>query len=478
VDIDIGTALGLGRAAFARGDHAEAEAHFRAAYAAGQDDAEVHHHLAFLARGRDDLEEAAARYEDALELEPSDAHLHNNLAEVRRAQGRPAEAAALFQRALALAPDSPPVAANLGSLLLAMARPDLALPHLEYAASVAPGDIQVQSDRAVCLCSLNRYADALPVYREMYRHKPDHNDARYLESLALLALGDFENGWRKHESRWYARLGQPLRRAVQGPSWLGDDDLSGQAILVHAEQGHGDTIQYLRYVPLLRRRAARVLLEVQPALKALLDGTPDVFARGEALPDHTAHCSFMSLPRAFRTMPDTIPADVPYLSVPPAALARWRERLGPGDGRRRIAVAWTGASAVWNRSIPLRLLVPLLQRPDCAFHVVQTDMEPGDREILRGLPGVADHSQALDSFADSAAIVALMDLVVTVDTALGHLAGALAKPVWTMLPFGAEYRWRTEGTDSAWYPTMRLFRQPALNDWASVTGAVQAALSA
>lgn len=476
--MDIGTVLDLGRAAFARGDRAEAESHFRAAYLAGQTDVEVQHHLGFLARARDDLDEAAARYEDALEQDPGDAHLHNNLGEVFRAQGRMAEAAALFQRARALAPDQGPIAANLGSLLLAMARPDLALPHLEFAAALAPDNIQVQADRAVCLCSLNRYADSLAIYRTMYRHKPDHNDARYLEALALLALGDFENGWRKHEARWYAHLGQPLRRRMPGPYWLGDDDLAGQTLLVHAEQGHGDTIQYLRYVPMLRERAARVVLEVQPALKALLEGTPDVFARGEALPGYTAQCSFMSLPRAFRTTADSIPAEVPYLSVPPSALSRWRERLGPGDGRRRVAVAWTGASAVWNRSMPLRFLAPLLRRPDCAFHVVQTDMEPGDRDMLRDMPWVNDHSQALDNFADSAAVVALMDLVITVDTALGHLAGALAKPVWTMLPFGAEYRWRTQGATSAWYPTMRLFRQPALSDWPAVINAVQAALDA
>jgi ADP-heptose:LPS heptosyltransferase len=189
-------------------------------------------------------------------------------------------------------------------------------------------------------------------------------------------------------------------------------------------------------------------------------------------------CSFMSLPRAFRTNRDTIPATVPYLSVPPYRLEAWRERLGKPDGRRRVAVAWTGASAVWNRNIPLERLAPLLRRDDCAFHIVQTDMEPGDREILRTLPHMDDHSRDLADFADTAAIVALMDLVITVDTVLGHIGGALARPVWAMLPFGAEYRWLTAGTTSAWYPTMRLFRQPALNDWHSVVAAVQAALDA
>jgi tetratricopeptide (TPR) repeat protein len=477
VDIDVATALDLGRAAFARGDHAASEAHFRHALAAGHDDADLHHHLGYLARERGDTDEAAARYADALHRAPADAHLHNNLAEVRRSQGRLAEAMALFQRARALAPQLVPIAANLGSALLAAKRPDLALPHLEHAASRDPAQLQVQADRAVCLCSLNRYEEAVPVYREMYRQKPSSNDARYLESLALLALGDFENGWRKHEARWYAHLGQPMRRVLPGPHWLGHDDPAGRTVLVHAEQGFGDTVQYLRYIPMLRDRAANVILEVQPALKPLLDGTPDVYARGEALPAYDLHCSFMSLPRAFRTTGDTIPASVPYIAVPQARLQCWRERLGAPDGRRRVAVAWTGASAVWNRSIPLEILAPLLRREDCEFHIVQTDMEPGDREILATLPHLIDHSQDLGDFADTAAIVALTDLVVTVDTVLGHLGGALAKPVWTMLPFGAEYRWRTAGTTSAWYPTMRLFRQPALNDWPAVIAAVQAALA-
>jgi hypothetical protein len=294
----------------------------------------------------------------------------------------------------------------------------------------------------------------------------------------LLALGDFERGWRKHEARWYAQLGQPMRRHLPGAYWHGQFDLKGQTVLVHAEQGHGDTIQYLRYLSMLCHIAGKVVLEVQPALKALMQGTPNVYARGEALPPYSAQCSFMSLPYAFRTTPRSIPNAVPYLTALPDRVDAWRERLGPPDGRRRVAVAWTGASAVWNRSIPLHLLAPLLDRPDCAFHIVQTDMEPNDRATLQQMPGIYDHSLALGDFADSAAVVSLMDLVITVDTALCHLAGALGKPVWTMLPFGAEYRWRTQGATSAWYPTMRLFRQPALNDWGGVVAAVQTALSA
>ena len=452
--------------------------HLRAALAAGHDDVEIHHHLAFLARGRDDLDEAADRYSDALEHDPADARLHNNLAEARRAQGRFAESVALYRRALALDPDSAAIAANLGAVLLAIKRPDLALPVLEQAAERDPRELRAFSDLAICLCSLNRYKDALPVYRHIYETQPNANDARYLEALALLALGDFENGWRKHEVRWFCHLGQAMRRPRSGPQWLGEDDLTGRTILVHAEQGYGDTVQYLRFIPRLRECAGRVILEVQPLLKPLLADQPDVFGRGEELPDHDVQCSFMSLPRAFRLTPDTIPATVPYLSVAPERIAAWRDRLGQADGRQRVGIAWTGTSTTWNRSIPLPLLAPLLRRKDCEFHIIQTEMEPGDRATLDGMPHLIDHSRELTDFADTAALVTLMDRIITVDTVLAHLGGALAKPTWTMLPFGAEYRWRTSGQDSAWYPTMRLFRQPALLAWPLVVDAINDALSA
>ena len=467
-----------GQAAFAQADYPAAEAHFHDALEAGRDDADLHHHLGYIARTRGDLNEAAARYSDALRHAPLDVHLHNNLGETRRAQGHAAEAAALFRRGLALSPDAAPIAANLGSLLVAMQRPDLALPHLEHSAMLDPSQIQVHSDIAVCLCSLNRYDEALPVYRRIYEIQPSANDARYLEALALLALGDFENGWRKHEVRWYAHLGQPMRRIVPGPAWLGDEDLTGRTILVHAEQGHGDTVHFLRYLPLLQARAAKVILEVQPALKPLLAGIPNVHAFGEDRPPYDLQCSLMSLPRAFRTTPDTIPATIPYLTVPPASLSKWRDTLGPPNRRRRIAIAWTGASSVWNRSIPLPLLEPLFARADCEFHIVQTTMEPDDRATLERLPHLIDHSAGLADFADTAAIVASMDMVISVDTVLAHLGGALGKPTWTMLPFGAEYRWLTAGSTSAWYPGMRLFRQPELFGWKQVVAAIDAALSA
>lgn len=468
VDINIETAMDLGRAALGRGDTDTAEAHFRDALGAGCTDSELYHHLGYIARQRDDLDAAAAHYGMALEQKPRDIQILNNLGETRRAQGFKAEAIALYRRARALAPEEPMIAANLGSVLLSVGRPDLALPHLEYAASLDRNHLQCRFDIAICLCSSNRYHESLAVYREIYEIEPARNEARYLEALAHLALGDLELGYRKHEVRWYSRLGEPLRRIAPGPYWLGEEDLTGQTILVHAEQGLGDTIMLMRYIPMLRERGATVVIETHAPLKPLLEPTEIVFCRGEDSPPYQYHISFMSLPRAFRTVDATIPNKVPYLKAPKKYLAKWRKKLGKANGKRRIAVAWTGASDVWNRAIPLACLEPLFALEDCEFHVVQTKMERGDLELLAEWTHVVNHADELVDFGDSAAIVQLMDMVITVDTALAHLGGALAKPTWTMLPFGAEYRWRTHGETTKWYPTMRLFRQPELFAWPEV----------
>jgi len=310
--------------------------------------------------------------------------------------------------------------------------------------------------------------------------QPGNANARYLEALALLALGDFRRGWTRHETRWYSTLGRDRRRSFPQPYWLGDEDLAGRTILLHAEQGMGDTLHFVRYVPDVVRLGGRVLLEVHAELQPLLAGLPDVagvFARGDDLPPFDLHCSLMSLPRVFRTELATIPAAVPYLPAPEDRVATWRARLGEPDGRLRIALAWTGsANGPWNRDMGLKPLLPLLQRTDCTFHVAQVEISDADRALLATLPQLVDHSAALTDFAETAGLLAQMDLAISVDTALAHLAGALARPVWTLLPLGADYRWMLQRSDSPWYPTMRLFRQPRLNDWAAVVAAVGAAL--
>lgn len=471
----------LGHAAFTRGELAAAEGHFRAALAAGEDRADVRDFLGYFARRRGAVEEAGDHYAAALAHAPADAAICNNLGDVRRAQNRIGEAIALFRRAATLAPDRAEIHANLGAVLLESRRPDLALPHLQRALERQPDLMTAHDQIAMALCALNRYQEALPHYRAIQRAMPSNNDSRYLESLALLALGDFANGWRKHEARYYGQLGRGHRTSLPEPAWLGEDDIAGRTILLHAEQGFGDTCQFVRYVPMVAARGGRVRLVVQKPLHSLLDGFPDVdivVGYGDPLPDFELQCSLMSLPRAFRTELASIPQNVPYIHASPDRVVAWARCLGPPDGRRRIALAWSGSDSVWNRAIPLAKLAPLLSRPECVFHAVQTEIRPADRDMLTHWPNIVDHSATLRDFADTAALLTLMDQVLTVDTVLAHLAGAMALPVWTMLPLGADYRWLTHGGTSPWYPTMRLFRQPAFQDWDSVVEAVARALDA
>lgn len=474
------TLVDLGRSAFQRGDMQEAEVLFRRAHAGGRNDAELLYFLGYLARLRDDLADAGNFYAAALARSPTDPQLHNNLAEVRRAQGRDAEAIALYRRGTRLDPDKAEIHANLGSLLMALHRPEEALPSLNRALELNPSLMPLHSDAAIANCALGRFDGALKHYRAAIEAQPSNANARYLEALALLALGDFARGWRKHETRWYAELGQDRRRVFPQPYWLGEDNLAGRTILLHQEQGFGDSVQYLRYVPMVAARGATVLLDVLPPLKPLLADMPGlagVFARGEDLPAFHMHASLMSMPRAFRTEVESIPADVPYLQAPAEYVARWGERLGEHRGARRIAFAWSGsAGGAWNRNMDLAFLAPLMQRDDCEFHVGQIGVQEAEREMLAGWPQVTDHSGTIENFADVAAIISLMDIVVSVDTALAHLGGALGKTVWTLLPLGGDYRWMTQRADSPWYPTMRLFRQQRMNDWPGVIADVGRAL--
>jgi hypothetical protein len=276
-----------------------------------------------------------------------------------------------------------------------------------------------------------------------------------------------------------------VRRHVDHPRWQGRGRLAGRTLLLHAEQGFGDALQFARYAPRLAREGARVIVEAYAPLVPLLhslDGVAQVIAIGEPVPAFELQCPLLSLPLACGTTLATIPADTPYLAPPPERVAAWRRRLGRRQGqRRRIGMAWSGSLTHHNdrnRSIPLSRLEILLGRSDCELHVAQQQIRPADRTVLDGLPHVIDHSAALADFADTAALLSLMDLVISVDTSVAHVAGALARPTWLLLPFSAEWRWLIGRTDSPWYPTMRLFRQPAPGDWDGVLTAVMRALDA
>jgi tetratricopeptide (TPR) repeat protein len=393
------------------------------------------------------FEEALADYEAVLTVQPSHAETHFNRGTALSGLARHEEAVAAFDRALALRPDYPKALVN----------------------------------RAAALHALNRYGEMIETLDRVLAHDKNNADARHNRALALLATGDYRRGFADAEWRWQ-RTGMPARRRIGGPLWRGEYPLGRKSILLHAEQGLGDTIQYVRYVPLIARAGAAVVLEVHPELKPLLsrlDGASTVVARGEPLPAYDVQCPLGSLPLALKTERATVPADVPYLKADAARIAKWRERLA-GLPSPRVAIAWAGNAGHANdrnRSIALEKLMPLFANERVSFVGIQRDLRDGDAGALAHVPRLVHLGGDLDDFDDTAAVASLVDLVVSVDTAVVHLAGALARPTWVLTPFCPDWRWGLAGDTTPWYPTARIFRQPKAGDWDSVIARVKDELS-
>ena len=424
-----------------------------------------------LALGR--AQDALAAFDKVLALLPAHPQARLNRGLALAGLGRHEEAIANFEAASATPPVSPAAHYNRGLSLFNLARYAEAVAAYDRALSLAPDHVKALNNRGFALQALNRHNEALASYSRALELRKDFADAHFNQAISLLTMGDFRRGFEKYEWRW-RRTGMPTQRRSYGrPLWLGEYPLQGRTILLHAEQGLGDTIQFARYIGLLARAGARVVLEVQPQLKALLgqiEGVAAVVARGEALPAFDVHCPLGSLPLAFKTEPATIPSTDSYLAANDAHIGKWRPRL-EALARPRVAVAWSGNPEHMNdrnRSIALPRLAPLWLASTARFVAVQRDLRGGDAELLAQEPRVTQIGTGLDDFADTAAVFTLIDLVITVDTSVAHLAGAMGRPVWILLPFSPDWRWTLAGESSRWYPSARLFRQPSLGDWDSV----------
>jgi tetratricopeptide (TPR) repeat protein len=481
------TLFTLGAQAFLANQAAQAEMLLRMCLGAGGNDFAALGVLALIAIERKDHAAAEGWLCAALVLQPDEPTTLNNLGEALRQQDRYDEAIACYARATTLVPDYAEAYDNWGCALVMRGQPEAALSRHRRAITLKRDLLVARERLGLALVGLNRHGEGLRALRRGLALDPDVAKARLSEAWVLLALGRFAPGWKALEARWVPRADGPpvVDRHGDHPRWRGRGRLAGRTIVLHAEQGNGDTIQFVRYAPLLARQGARVIVEVQQSLVTLLRslaGVDTIVPMDADLPSFDLHCPLMSLPRACRTTLETIPAEVPYIATPPDRLAAWQQRLGPSPvGKRRIGLAWSGnADHAQNRarSVPLERLAPLLHRTDCEFHVALTPMAPADRAALEALPQVIDHSAALQDFADTAALLSHMDLVLSVDTSVAHLAGALARPTWVLLPFSAEWRWLIGRVDSPWYPTARLFRQARTGDWDSVVRAVMEALNA
>jgi tetratricopeptide (TPR) repeat protein len=424
--------------------------------------------------------EALDDFRQVLARMPQHAEARMNSGIALAALGRREEAIAEFDRALTTAPRHPVAHFNRGIALYDLGRYAEAVAAYDSALAVAPDHAGAWLNRGRALAALNRLEEALASYDKALALRKDDADAQFMSALALLTLGDYGRGFERYEWRW-RRSGMPAPKGRGRPLWRGEYPLGRKTILLHAEQGLGDTIQFARYVPMLAASGAKVALEVPPELQPLLarlDGVAAVMAGGEAPPPFDVHCPLGTLPLAFKTTLDTVPAPIPYLSADETHLAKWSARLGPHD-RPRVALAWSGNASHLNdrnRSIAFVRLAPLFAAP-AQFVSIQREVRSDDAAALAAEPRVTPLGGELESFADTAAVLALSDLLIAVDTSVVHLAGAMGRPVWVLLPLAPDWRWTRAGESTPWYPTARLFRQASLGDWDAVIGRVAAELA-
>jgi tetratricopeptide (TPR) repeat protein len=449
------------------------------ARALGPDDLNVlyQHANALLGGGR--AEEALAEFRQVLARSPQHAEARLNCGIAHAALGRHAEAVAEFDAALTAMPGHPLAHYNRGLALFELGRYAAACEAHERVLASAPEHAGAWLHRGRALAALNRHNEAIESYSKARAIGRDDADLDFSEALARLTLGDYRSGFAKYEARW-RRSGMPAQKS-RGRLWLGEYPLQRKTVLLHAEQGLGDTIQFARYVPHLADAGAKVVLEVQRELTALLGrlaGSATIVARGEAPPPYDVHCPLGSLPLALRTEPDSVPADIPYLSADDASLAKWSARIAALP-RPRIAIAWSGNANHFNdrnRSVPFARLAPLFSAP-ARFISIQRDVRADDADKLAAETRVTHLGGELENFTDTAALIALCDVVISADTAVAHLAGAMGRPLWVLVPFAPDWRWTLDGESSPWYPTARLFRQTTLGDWDGVAARIAAELA-
>jgi tetratricopeptide (TPR) repeat protein len=452
----------------------EAGACFRQALRQRPGWAEASNSLGKVFRDQKRPAEAEACYREALQFQPDLAEAHYNLGVCLLEQRRPAEAEQSCRAAVRLLPEAAAAHNTLGVALLEQQRPEEALACFERAVQLQPGSSEAQNNRGNALWQLGRLEEALASYAQALQIQPDYAEVHRNVALIRLLLGDFDQGWAEFEWRWQLPINRS--RSFTRPRWDGSS-LTGRTILLYAEQGLGDTIQFIRYARLVKALGATVIVECQRPLLRLLARCPDIdrlVAQGDPLPAHDVCAPLLSLPYHFGTRLNTIPANVPYLEADPALVEQWRRELAALSGFK-IGINWQGNAQYQHdkqRSLPLREFAPLAALP--GVQLLSLQKGPGSEQLaaVAGQWPVTDLGARLDeaagAFMDTAAVMKGLDLVVTSDTAIPHLAGALGVPVWVALAKVPDWRFLLEREDSPWYPSMRLFRQERAGEWGAV----------
>jgi tetratricopeptide (TPR) repeat protein len=442
------------------------------ALALKSDSAEAHNRRGSILSRMEQAEEGLAALDRAVALAPEYAPAHSNRGAALLGLNRAQEALAACERALALEPNSAAAHNNRGFALRSLGRAQEALEAHGRALALRPGFDQAQLGRGVALLDLGQIQSAIENLTLAVTQAPDNAKAHFNLGHALMLSGNFLQGFDEYEWRWRGIINDPVP-PKEGSAWQAGQDPAGKTLYLYAEQGLGDTLQFARFAPILARRGARVILAVQPMLQALCRTLgPDI----TVVPEKTdvrplsldLHCPMMSIPHRLATTLATIPAQVPYVAADPERVARWRVRLGQGG--RKIGICWQGNPKNGNdrrRSAGLQAFAELAAIPDLRLISLQKDSGP---EQIAGMSVEtlgSDFDSGPGGFLDTAAVMMALDLVISVDTSVAHLAGALARPVWLALPFVPDWRWQLEREDSPWYPTMRLFRQERAGDWSA-----------
>lgn len=449
--------------------------------------AEAHSNLGNICQQFGQHDKAQACYRRAIELQPGCADAHTNLGVTLRELGRLEEAAACARRALQLQPGCVQAHTNLGVVLRELGQLDNSVASLVRALQIDPMYAPAHANLGTTFKELGQLVEAEASYRRALQISPDDADAECSLGHTLLQCGKLREGWRHYEHRWEGGLPKPTRQPTTLPQWRGEAPRSGDGILIFGEQGMGDKLQFSRYLPLLTEcfRGGVAVVVNRPLLKLLRQSFPAVQVFDGAPPDQRAwqwQCPLLSLPLAFNTSLDTIPNQTPYLSAEPVKTAHWQGRIAAlnlPSAAQKIGIVWKPGNLMKNaslRALTLRQLAPLLQQPGCVWFSLQK--EPDDSKLPWVTSGkLIDWADEFNDFADTAALLMHLDLVIAVDTAVVHLAGALGKPVWLLNRYASEWRWMRDRDDSPWYPTMRIFTQRSAGDWDEVVRRVGVAVA-
>ncbi|MGC2124123.1 MAG: tetratricopeptide repeat-containing glycosyltransferase family protein [Xanthobacteraceae bacterium] len=473
-----------GNALKSLGRYCDALASYDRALALAPDLLVAHQNRAATLAGLNRNEDALAAYDRVLEcVDPADRiSLLMDRSRILSRLKRYEEAWAGYGEVLALRPDDAEALAQRGVILTELGRPDEALAQYEQALRVDPDSIIAHLNRGNALGALNRLDEARQSYDEVLARNPDHADANFNAALVRLCLGDFRRGWPQYEYRWKRERYAAARPVYPRPIWSGKQDIRGKTVLLCAEQGFGDAIQFSRYATVMAKLGAKVMIGAHRPLAPVLatvPGVAQVIPDGDELPHFDFYCSLLSLPLAFSTEPATIPAHIPYVTAQDERVAKWRHRL-PANGRVRVGICWAGTgehSNNRNRSMTLERFATMFSIPGVDFVSLQKEVGDDQAAILQHF-NVIQLGQEFTDFVDTAAVVAMLDIVVSVDTSVAHLAGAMGKATAVLIPFAPDWRWMLHRTDSPWYPTMRLYRQSTIHDWSEPIARIHHELSA